>query len=56
MPRIAEDLGGGVGKLSRVTAFDGYEEPVDISFNRIARCCLVRYAYPDVAKGKAHKK
>jgi hypothetical protein len=37
-------------------ALDGYEEPVDISFNRIARCCLVRYAYPDVAKGKAHKK
>jgi len=37
-------------------ALDGYEEPVDISFNRIARCCLVRYAYPDVAKGKAGTK
>ena len=37
-------------------ALDGYEEPVDISFNRIARCCLVRYAYPEVAKGKAGKK
>ena len=37
-------------------ALDGYEEPVDISFNRIARCCLVRYAYPEVAQGKAATK
>ena len=42
------------GKLDK--ALDGYEDPVDISFNRIARCCLVRYAYPEVAKGKAQKK
>ncbi len=42
------------GKLDK--ALDGYVEPVDISFNRIARCCLVRYAYPEVAKGKAATK
>ena len=32
-------------------ALDSFNEPVDISFNRIARCCLVRYAYPDKAAG-----
>jgi hypothetical protein len=37
-------------------ALDGFEEPVDISFNRIARCCLVRYAYPGVAEGNTAKK
>ena len=42
------------GELDK--ALDGYEEPVDISFNRIARCCLVRYAYPEVSKGKAGTK